>query len=735
VHHSNTEGHKRPRLVSLPLCTVTFLMLSPALDAAEADARQLRAAVEQADSASDRVNALWALAEEERQHGRLAEAERVLRAASSAASTEEQRVGSALRLGIVLTAVGRTLEAQHLFDQATAAKASLPASHRVQLALGTGALLARNGDYASAERSFDSAATEAQAAGMDATVLRARINSLRARLDRREIAGLEDRLAKIHELTLVLPRGEEAATMLVASGELHRRAINELRSSTALRKNAYTAFDRAREYAQTDATRALAFGFLGALYEDEGRWEEALRLTSQAVFMAQTADRAEQVYRWEWQAGRIQKQRGDLAQSTAALDRAMVGLTDIRNDVLQSSRQAYVSLVEPVYLDYADVNLRRAAGAPEGSEDQQRALRAVRNNLESLKQAEVQDYFENQCAANRAGSDGAFRVPGTAVIYPILLADRLEVLVEADGTLRRFAAPVSRGQVTSMARQLRLDLERPSAGDAYLTPAKSLYGWLIDPAEQWLAAQKIDTLLIVPSGALRTIPFGALYDGRQFLIERYAIATTPAVSLVSSLDASRVERMLVGGISKSVQGFSELPSVANEIRSISTMFSAPSMQDETFRLDSLSTQLATPDYSVAHLATHGEFNADHRKSFLLTYDSRLTMDALRTSLERRGSSLDLLVLSACKTAAGDDRAALGLAGVAVQAGAKSALASLWYISDKATADLMTSFYQNSKVAGASKAQSLRQAQLALLRSSEYRHPSYWAPYLLIGNWL
>ena len=214
----------------------------------------------------------------------------------------------------------------------------------------------------------------------------------------------------------------------------------------------------------------------------------------------------------------------------------MVGLTDIRNDVLQSSRQAYVSLVEPVYLDYADANLRRAASAPDGSEDQQRALRAVRNQLESLKQAEVQDYFENQCAAKRPGSDGAFRVPGTAVVYPILLADRHEVLVEMDGTLRRFGSPVPRGQVTSVARQLRLDLERTSAGDAYLAPAKSLYGWLVQPAEPWLASQKIDTLLIVPSGALRTIPFGALHDGRQFLIERYAIATTPAVSLVSSLD-------------------------------------------------------------------------------------------------------------------------------------------------------------------------------------------------------
>ncbi len=719
MSYTNAENYKRSchdslRRIVLPL----LILLSTAPSFAQGS-----------------VQEMWAHADEQRQQGNLAEAERVLRAASAAASTDDLRSGSALRLGVVLTAVGRTLEAQQFFDQATAAKASLSATDRVQLALGQGGLFARNGDYVRAEDSFEGAATEAQAAGMDATVARARISALRSRLDRKEIAGLEERLGKVHEQTWALPRGDETASLLIASGELHRRAINEFRSSTALRKNAYAAFDRAREYAQTDATRALAFGFMGALYEDERRFDEALRLTSQAVFLAQSADRPEQVYRWEWQAGRIQKQRGDLTQSTAALDRAMVGLTDIRNDVLQSSRQAYVSLVEPVYLDYADVNLRRAASAPEGSEEQQAALRAVRNQLESLKQAEVQDYFENQCAANRSGADGAFRVPGTAVVYPILLADRLEVLVEANGTLRRFAAPVSRGQVTSVARQLRLDLERTSAGDAYLVPAKSLYGWLVEPAEPWLASLKVDTLLIVPSGALRTIPFGALHDGRQFLIERYAIATTPAVSLVSSLDASRVERMLVGGLSKSVQGFSELPSVADEIRSISTMFAVPSMQDETFMLDSVSTQLSTANFSVAHLATHGEFNADHRKSFILTYDNRLTMDALKTSLERRDISLDLLVLSACKTAAGDDRAALGLAGIAIQAGARSALASLWSISDKATADLMTGFYQNSKAPGVSKAQSLRQAQLVLLKSPEYRHPSYWAPYLLIGNWL
>jgi CHAT domain-containing protein len=111
------------------------------------------------------------------------------------------------------------------------------------------------------------------------------------------------------------------------------------------------------------------------------------------------------------------------------------------------------------------------------------------------------------------------------------------------------------------------------------------------------------------------------------------------------------------------------------------------------------------------------------------------MEGLKSSLDGRATPLDLLVLSACQTAAGDDRAALGLAGVAIQAGAKSALASLWSISDNATATLMTRFYENSKAPGATKAQSLRIAQIELLKSPEYGHPSYWAPYLLIGNWL
>jgi CHAT domain-containing protein len=139
-----------------------------------------------------------------------------------------------------------------------------------------------------------------------------------------------------------------------------------------------------------------------------------------------------------------------------------------------------------------------------------------------------------------------------------------------------------------------------------------------------------------------------------------------------------------------------------------------------------------------HVATHGQFDSDHTRSFLLTYDEKLTMDELRETIGARQFSdepVELLVLSACETAAGDDRAALGLAGVALQAGARTAVATLWFINDESTADMVSEFYRQLDSSDLSKAEALRAAQLSLLEQPRYRHPSYWAPFLLIGNWL
>ena len=696
-----------------------------------------RARVAQTDSPQQQVAALCDLSDALVDRGEVLKAVRALRTAAALSTDLAQQHSTALRLGAALSLTGNVSEAQALLRAVEAASASLPAEEVIRLRQAEGNLAVRIGDLAWAERSFTAGAQIAHAQGATSVEVQSRINALRARLDQKNIAELEQTLNSLYLLARSLPAGEETSRLLLAVGELCERAVQEFSSPVDQRAHAYEAFSSAQKNASSVATRAFAAGLMSSLYEDEGRNEESMRLVSQAISLAQSINAQDQLYRWEWQAGRLEQKAGQAKNATRSFDQALFTLAPIRNDVLQSSRQAFTQRIEPVYLAYADVHLRESAALGDGTTEQQRVLRDVRSQLESLKQAEVQDYFDNACAVSGAleGGDRGLNIPGTAIVYPILLADRVEVLIETAGLLRRFSTPVSRGEVTTAVRRLRIGIERPSAGDQYRRPAQSLYRWLLAEAAPWLQSQNINTLVFVPSGPLRTVPLAALLDGDQFLIERYAVATTPAMTLIPTLVTQTSNRVLIAGLTQSVQGFSGLPSVGKEMGMIGSMFPNQSLKDEAFSLASIRTNLSAEKFSVAHLATHGEFSADHRRSFILTFDSRLTMDALQSALERREDPLDLLVLSACSTAAGDDRAALGLAGVAVQAGAKSALASLWSISDDATASLMGSFYESRKMGGQTKAQSLRGAQLALLHSADYQHPSYWAPYLLIGNWL
>ncbi|NJD07981.1 MAG: CHAT domain-containing protein, partial [Methylococcaceae bacterium] len=263
--------------------------------------------------------------------------------------------------------------------------------------------------------------------------------------------------------------------------------------------------------------------------------------------------------------------------------------------------------------------------------------------------------------------------------------------------------------------------------------------WLIKPLEADLVSQEITTLVVVPDGALRTIPMAALHDGHQFLISKFALATTPGLTLTDLRPVPRDSiKLLLAGLTDPVQGFSGLPYVSMELQAIHALYGGKLLQDQEFRIPALERELVFTPYSILHIASHGQFASDPQKTFLLTYDGRLTVDRLRQFMglsQFREQPVELITLSACQTAAGDDRAALGLAGIAVKAGARSALASLWLINDQATAVLVSDFYRRLQQASVSKAEALRQAQMLLLKDPRYRHPGYWAPFLLIGNWM
>jgi CHAT domain-containing protein len=187
-----------------------------------------------------------------------------------------------------------------------------------------------------------------------------------------------------------------------------------------------------------------------------------------------------------------------------------------------------------------------------------------------------------------------------------------------------------------------------------------------------------------------------------------------------------------------VEGFPPLPRVREELRGIQQLYAGVLLLDHDFAPESLDRTLRQGQFDIVHIASHGHFAPDSAQSFLLTAQGRLTMERFSEIVGRlrfRQQPIELLALSACETARGDDRAALGLAGVAIQAGARSALATLWLVADDAAAVLMQAFYAQLKEPQASRARALQQAQLALLKQPQYADPFFWAPFLLINNWL
>jgi CHAT domain-containing protein len=367
-------------------------------------------------------------------------------------------------------------------------------------------------------------------------------------------------------------------------------------------------------------------------------------------------------------------------------------------------------------------------------------LRYARDAIEAYKAAELRDYFRDQCVdtlqAKLTKLDTISST--TAVIYPIIFADRTELLASFGSGMFRYSVPISSETLTKEVRLFRRTVEKRTTLE-YLPHSQQLYDWLIRPIESELIRHKIETLVFVPDGALRTIPFSALHDGQSFLIQRYAIAMTPGLYLTDPrpLNLEKV-RTLAGGLISSVQGFPSLPYVAEEMNSVRTLFQADQLINEEFRTGLLEQELRESRYGILHIATHGKFSTDADDSFLLTFDGKLTMDKLDQLIglfRYRQDPLELLTLSACQTAVGDDRAALGLAGVAIKAGARSALATLWFINDEASSALISEFYRQLRDPSLSKAVALQRAQNKLLQDRLYDHPAYWSPFLLLNNWL
>ncbi len=340
--------------------------------------------------------------------------------------------------------------------------------------------------------------------------------------------------------------------------------------------------------------------------------------------------------------------------------------------------------------------------------------------------------------------------------------DQLELmLVTSEGSpIRKRVARTTRKEVLKVANEFRAEVTNVRSRRGYVAPAQRVYKWLVAPLEADLKARGIQNLVFLMDSGLRSIPIAALYDGRQFLVEKYSIGLMPSLSLTDTRYQNiKNLQVLAMGADKFAQQNS-LPAVPIELSTITpTLWQGKSFLNEAFTLENLKAQRQRQPFGIIHLATHASFQPGApNNSYIQLWDSKLGLNQL-SELGWNKPPVELLVLSACRTALGNRDAELGFAGLAVQAGVKSALGSLWYVSDEGTLGLMMDLYQQLKQTPI-KAEGLRQAQLAMLKGQVYikgsqlvagsksvplpaelaqlkdtkfEHPYFWAGFTLIGS--
>lgn len=507
-----------------------------------------------------------------------------------------------------------------------------------------------------------------------------------------------------------------------------------------------TAIGQARTIKDTRG-EAQALGSLGHLYELTAQYDEAQKLTQQALLMAENMPAPDIAYRLDWQLGRILTASNpkNTGSAIAAYRQAIGHLKSLRNDLNAIDADLQFSFrdsVEPIYRELVALLLK------DGGNSIAANLSAARDLVESLQVAELENFLRQGCLDTYTVQlDKIDR--NAIVIYPIVLPDQIAVIASIPNQpLRYYTQKISKGEVEEIVTDLQSKIQNSETDfgaknrPAFEQQSKRVYDLLLAPLTKDLQQTNTKTLVFVLDGILRNIPMAVLYDGDKYLVEKYNLALTPGLQLVPpqiTKDRGR-QQALLGGISEKQKNFDPLPGVEPELEAIAKLLPNERLVNSQFNNKLISSNLVVSNSQIVHLATHGKFSSKPEDTFLLTWNDRLDLIRLSTLLQSRGiqsgKEIDLLVLSACETAQGDNRATLGLAGMAIRARARSTIASLWKSNDKSTPILMSNLYQNLTTKQLGKAESLRMAQLSLLRGSntKYQAPYYWGSFVLVGNW-
>lgn len=459
----------------------------------------------------------------------------------------------------------------------------------------------------------------------------------------------------------------------------------------------------------------------GQKLEQKKHYTEAIQRILNAYGLVAQSD-LELLFEIQWDLGRVYDQINDSQQSRKYYQQAILSTEKIRKNLASAPRRVQLSFQDKInvlYREFFSILLTNP-----NQEDLKEAIKLK----QQFQLAELESYFGNPCEISQINK--TIGLTNKVKIYTIILPSSLhEIVALPNGQYRHQAIHISQADLESLIRSWRLDLEDEFTFN-FRTTSEQLYDWLITPWTEELVG--IKTLIFVNDGILWSVPMSALWKD-HYLIESYQIAYSLGLEVSIQETSQELFPVLFGTTESSQVLKTSLPFVKTEIENISEIVGGEAYLDELFTFERFNQALKSQKYNILHIASHGKFSS-FENSFIQTGIGLLSLEKLEEFLRNRKAPLNLLTLSACQTAIGNDRSIFGIAGVALRTDIPSVLGTFWFVNDSITSQLMINFYRilNSQ---SSPLESLRQAQLQLIQSTSSPepkiHPRFWSPYLFL----
>ena len=470
---------------------------------------------------------------------------------------------------------------------------------------------------------------------------------------------------------------------------------------------------------------SLAIGLSADLGEYQKISFSALeRLRNEALAIAQSIQANDISYEWSYKLAKVQEAQGQTGEAKQSYQQAINSLVQVRQDLISVNSELRFNFKEKIEVVYRDYLKFLLSNEPKN-------LSQVVQTYKSLQLAELENFLR---CGRLIGPLSDTSKEGL-VLYVINLVDYVEIVASSATGYYGYSLPANK--VLTAAQNLTLNVQSPSfltiPESKFLPYAQSLYTALVAPLEGNFISDGTP-LTFVLDYPFQNIPMGILHDGENYLIKNHVINN--ALRLSRSPESSQSSQALFVGLTKEtisddprISGtFGPLPETEFEAEALKNTVHSTIFLDKEFTEKKLIEALNTKDYKIVHISTHGQFSSAPDDTYLVAWDELIdTQDLARIF---QGNKSDLLVLSACQTASGDDRAVLGLSGVAIQAGAHSVIASLWLV-DVTGGSVLFDFFYQQLAQGIETAEALHQAQITLLESTDFNHPFYWAPFILV----